>query len=77
MKVKHLISLTDDVISVESEGCVTHYSHRDDVPEAIKNHDVVSLTAVTAQQLMIKIEKAKTLTLEEAGYSFDIGMGTE
>ena len=77
MKVKNLLHLTKArlIIEVESERYPVYRDQ--ELDEELKNSVINEIIALKKDEILVKAEKSKAISLEDAGYSFEIGMGTE
>ncbi len=77
MKVKNLLHLTKArlIIEVESERYPVYRDQ--ELDEELKNSVINEIIALKKDEILVKAEKSKAVSLEDAGYSFEIGMGTE
>jgi len=73
MKLRELLSIVDSRITLETSGEKEKYETKLDIPDARMNFEVKTIEACN-NSLVIKLDKPKKVpTLEELGYSFEVG----
>ncbi|MCL6604713.1 MAG: hypothetical protein K6T94_17775 [Paenibacillus sp.] len=74
MRLRELLTVVDANITLEVSGAKEEFITKKDIPEIRMNSEVKGLKA-TDNGLMINLaEPKKVPTLEELGYSFEIGV---
>lgn len=74
MKLKDLLNAVDSEINIEISGVKEVYKIKSDIPEILLQLDVKRIYAAE-NVLVVELEKAGgAATLEQLGYSFDIGV---
>ncbi|KGE18329.1 hypothetical protein [Paenibacillus wynnii] len=74
MRLRELLTVVEANITLEISGLSEEYVTKKDIPEFRMNSEVNGLKAIE-NGLMIKLaEPKKVPTLEELGYSFEVGV---
>ena len=78
MQVKNIVSRAKCKVIIETEeGSTTYIPGQKDLDEIIKNYLVDEMSAPQADVIHIHASKNNVPSLEEAGYTFEAGMGME
>ena len=74
MRLRELLTVVEANITLEVSGSKEEFTTKKDIPEIRMNSEVKGLK-VTDNGLMINLaEPKKVPTLEELGYSFEVGV---
>ena len=74
MRLRELLTVVNSPLMLEINEVVERYDSKNEVPEERMNYDVKTIAA-TKDGLVIKLgELRKIPTLDELGYSFEVGV---
>lgn len=78
MQVKNIVSRVKCKVIIETEdGSTTYIPGQKELDELIKNYLVDEISAPQTDVIHIRAKKNNAPSLEEAGYTFEAGMGME
>ena len=74
MKLRELLAVVDSHLTLKVSETIEKFETKEDVPDGYKNGEVKMVEA-RDNGLVIKLDEAKKVpTLEELGYSFEVGV---
>ncbi|WP_410514275.1 hypothetical protein PaeBR_07695 [Paenibacillus sp. BR2-3] len=74
MRLRELLTVVEANITLEISGSIEEYFTKKSIPEIRMNSEVKGIKAIENGLIVNLSEPRKILTLEELGYSFEVGV---